>query len=255
MSTRFERFLSDFSEERTMRMVPSAVWVGLAVLSLLPMTALAAETGEGSGLYLRLDAGGAVSNSVGGDIFRGTGFGNDFGSSFAADIGIGAAVPVRVPGLAFRGDAMVGYLPSLGADHNAQSSAGTLGVHTSISVWTGMANAYADIGTGSPWTPFVGFGVGVASVDLSRLNYTLRGVSNASESGTTRTNFAWSAMAGLGYKITPSLTSEIGYRYLDAGTVRSSGAVTLFNGVTVSQPPLQNELTVHEFTVGLRYAF
>jgi opacity protein-like surface antigen len=45
---------------------------------------------------------------------------------------------------------------------------------------------------------------------------------------------AWALAAGFGYKITPSMTLDIGYRYLNSGTVN-----TLINP--------QTGLTIHQY--------
>jgi opacity protein-like surface antigen len=89
--------------------------------------------------------------------------------------------------------------------------------------WVGLVNVYADLGTWWCLTPFVGAGVGAATIKTSGIsdNATFPGGGNASSyfaDGATKTNFAWALHAGLAYRVTNSFTVELAYRYLDMGT-------------------------------------
>jgi opacity protein-like surface antigen len=112
----------------------------------------------------------------------------------------------------------------------------------STSSYIAMANAYVDLGTWYGLTPFIGGGVGfaqnrftgIANPGLSYLGpgstgsptggYMGNGVSN---------NFAWALMAGLDFKVTHNLTLELGYRYLNYGTLKT-GPATCFNGTAAN---------------------
>ncbi len=88
-----------------------------------------------------------------------------------------------------------------------------------------LANAYADLGTWWCITPFVGAGVGTARVSIG--NFTDTGdISNGASppphsldyAGTnSKWNFAWALHAGLAYKVTPGLTVELAYSYVNMG--------------------------------------
>ena len=93
-----------------------------------------------------------------------------------------------------------------------------------------LANGYFDIGTWWNVTPYVGAGVGVAYNTVTGVTDTgmapNAGFGYASANSTT--NFAWAAMAGLSYAVTPNLKLELGYRYLDMGNA-TTGAIVCTN--------------------------
>lgn len=92
-------------------------------------------------------------------------------------------------------------------------------------LWTSsaFANAYIDLGTWYGVTPYVGAGIGAS------YNYLDIGP------GEGDWNFAWAAMAGAAYHLSPNLSVDLGYRYVDLGTVNAL------------------DVTAHEFRVGFRY--
>lgn len=123
-----------------------------------------------------------------------------------------------------------------------------------------MINAYADLGTWWCVTPFVGFGVGTSYNMISGFrddNIQVNGgVTNASvatfaDRGTW--NFAWAAHAGLGYKVSPSLTLELAYSYVSLGSARP-GAYTLLNGSSGPSTIMMKDITSHDVKFGVRWA-
>jgi opacity protein-like surface antigen len=147
-----------------------------------------------------------------------------------------------------------------------------------------LANAYFDLGTYYGFTPYVGGGLGLNMDKLtatSNYNETANGLPyaanltavapyppvwvnalgqtlapqpnipfaqqfwNRSISSTTY-SMAWALAAGIGYKLTPSAELDIGYRYLNSGTVN-----TLLNpqtGTTIRQTNAS-----HQIRVGVLY--
>ena len=106
-----------------------------------------------------------------------------------------------------------------------------------IESWVGLANAYIDLGTYHCLTPYVGGGVGFASISVLGLkdvnvpnNSVFYGTDN------TETNFAWAVYAGLAYDVTPGLTIDLSYRYTDLGDA-SSGRVTGLRQFELLQEP------------------
>lgn len=98
-----------------------------------------------------------------------------------------------------------------------------------IQSWVGLVNGYIDLGTYHCLTPFVGGGVGFASITVSGLkdvnvpnNSVFFGQTN------TETNFAWTVYGGLSYDVTPGLSIDLTYRYTDLGDA-SSGRVTAYD--------------------------
>ena len=131
--------------------------------------------------------------------------------------------------------------------------------HGGYTSWLGLVNAYADLGTWWCITPFVGVGVGAARITTAGFtdNATfMAGSSNASSyfaEGTTKTNLAWAAHAGLAYKVSPNFTVELAYRYLDMGTV-GHGAGQFYNGTRIGQSSFQyRDLTSHDLKLGVRW--
>lgn len=98
-----------------------------------------------------------------------------------------------------------------------------------------MANAYYDRPLGSDLSLFVGGGVGVAQLRSSAVQHFT--IVQAPFAGTqtgsiwpsrTRTNFAFSATAGLDRRLSRKLTFEIGGRYLSMGRYDTGYNVNLF---------------------------
>lgn len=97
-----------------------------------------------------------------------------------------------------------------------------------------MANAYFDYLTCTPWTPYVGAGIGSAYLkadfgDVAKSNY----------------NLAWQVMAGLTYDINSNWTLDAGYRYADLGRIRKNF------GDSVAKVTARD----HEVLLGVRYTF
>lgn len=97
-----------------------------------------------------------------------------------------------------------------------------------------MANAYFDYLTCTPWTPYVGAGIG-----LSHLK------ADFGETGKSANNLAWQVMAGIAYDVTSNWTLDAGYRYADLGRVRKN-----FGDEVVKVTARD-----HEIMFGARYNF
>ena len=99
---------------------------------------------------------------------------------------------------------------------------------------SGMANIYFDYLTCTPWTPYVGAGMGVSylkvkSDEVSRSGYRL----------------AWQVMGGVTYDINTNWALDLGYRYADLGRVRMA------NDESVAKISARD----HEIMFGARYSF
>jgi opacity protein-like surface antigen len=121
-----------------------------------------------------------------------------------------------------------------------------------IESWVGLFNTYVDIGTWHCVTPYVGGGVGFASISvlgLKDVNVPNNGVAFGKDN--TETNFAWAVYGGLSYDVTPAVTIDLSYRYLDIGDA-SSGIRTNYLGGTSA--PLQIEdITSQDVMLGVRW--
>jgi opacity protein-like surface antigen len=114
-----------------------------------------------------------------------------------------------------------------------------------IKTWTGLINAYGDLGTWYGVTPYLGGGIGLTNIRASanemyywndgQGNYGGSGVNSYKSSvvnaiihygypgnvGPTqvRNNFSFALMAGIAYDIAPHLKLDVGYRYLNMGSL------------------------------------
>lgn len=123
----------------------------------------------------------------------------------------------------------------------------------SKSEWLVLANAYVDLGTWWCVTPFVGAGIGGSRNTIS--NFTDVNVPMASVlTGPTASkwNFAWALHAGLAYQVTPSLTLELAYRYVDLGD-GVSGPFTAYDGSRTYDPMTFKGITSHDLKLGVRW--
>ncbi len=125
-----------------------------------------------------------------------------------------------------------------------------------LSSWAVMANAYWDIGTWHGVTPFFGGGLGGALNTMkgfTDVNTTTNGVAYGAKHA--QWSLAWQLSAGLAYQITPEMTLEAAYRYMDLGSA-SSGDLVAYDGTnTVNNPMEFRHLTSQDFKIGFRYAF
>jgi opacity protein-like surface antigen len=123
-----------------------------------------------------------------------------------------------------------------------------------IESWVGLVNAYVDLGTWWCVTPYVGGGVGFASIDvigLKDVNVPNGGVAFAKDN--TETNFAWALYAGLAYKVNPSLTIDLAYRYTDIGDAES-GIRTAYDLSSTASGIEIEDITSHDLLLSVRLA-
>ena len=98
-----------------------------------------------------------------------------------------------------------------------------------------MANVYFDYLTCTPWTPYVGAGMGVS--------YLKADFGNVAKSVHT---LGWQVMAGINYEINSHWALDLGYRYADNGRVRKVWADDAKTKITSRE---------HDILFGVRYAF
>ena len=155
--------------------------------------------------------------SIGDTAFAGGGFGYQYNSWLRGDL----TAEYRINTSYRAGQAFIGFFPPncvggcFGADH----------YQGNISTVLLMANGYVDLGTWYGVTPFIGGGVGAAFHNFGGLTDYGFGVANGGI-GVARdldtTNFAWAAMAGFAFNVTPNFKVELGYRYVDMGRITSN---------------------------------
>lgn len=131
----------------------------------------------------------------------------------------------------------------------------------SKSEWVVMANAYVDLGTWWYVTPFIGAGVGASHNRISGFRddgvifnggVLSNSVTYAGDAG--KWNLAWAIHAGLAYRVTPNVTLELAYRYINLGD-GVTGPTNSFDGVTVvnGSPFTIKDITSHDLKLGVRW--
>jgi opacity protein-like surface antigen len=140
----------------------------------------------------------------------------------------------------FRADVTIDYAP--GAGYASVRPDYRMKVET----LTTLANFYLDLGTWYGITPYVGAGAGVSwnrTGEYFSNALLLPGLTGQKEA---KWDFAWAAMGGLTYNLSPNLLLDVSYRYLNMGD-----AITLIasnnNQLTLK------DLTAQEIRIGLRY--
>ena len=121
-----------------------------------------------------------------------------------------------------------------------------------MNISTLFANAFYDINTGTKFTPYVGGGIGLASISVKdNFSEGTYGYSTAS-SRKTVSNFAWNLSAGVAYSFDSNWALDLGYRYSDFGKVSGSTATDNTGGYVYKA---KSDVTAHEVGLGLRYTF
>ena len=125
-----------------------------------------------------------------------------------------------------------------------------------------LANVYADLGTWWCVTPYIGAGVGTSRNTIS--NFTDIGVNGtflfgtvpglASASSASKWDLAWALHTGLAYRVTPNVTVELGYSYMNLGD-GVTGALVTKDGVTAHQAMTFKDITSHDLKLGVRWNF
>jgi len=122
-----------------------------------------------------------------------------------------------------------------------------------IQSWVGLANAYVDLPTVWCITPFVGGGIGLASISVNGLkdvNVPNNSVFYGADH--TQTNFAWAFYGGLAYDVNPSLTIDLTYRYLNLGDARSGRVTAYDNSSSYSGVDIDN-IHSNDVMLGVRW--
>jgi opacity protein-like surface antigen len=93
-----------------------------------------------------------------------------------------------------------------------------------------LGNVIFDIGTNSPFTPFIGAGMGFSNVDME-----LEGGSDDD------TVFAYQFIAGMGFKVSEVTSIDISYRYFATDDQEFGG--------------IESEYATHNLFAGVRFSF
>jgi opacity protein-like surface antigen len=123
-----------------------------------------------------------------------------------------------------------------------------------IESWLGLVNAYVDLGQWCGVTPYVGGGIGMASVSVLGLRDT-NPVRSTTYYGADHTeyNFAWALYAGMSYDVTDRVTLDFAYRYLDLGDAKT-GRATDYLGTSSYSGVELSDITSHDLMLSARFA-
>lgn len=131
--------------------------------------------------------------------------------------------------------------------------------------WAMMANFYVDLGTYCTFgclTPYLGAGVGFAHHTVSGFSDTSTGfntVLGATGSlgsyavTSSKTTFAWALMAGVGYRVSERLSLELGYRYLNMGSLPVLSLINNDPTVIENRSVRVRNVSAHEIRLGMRW--
>jgi opacity protein-like surface antigen len=205
----------------------------------IPVQPVAPVQWLSSGWYLRGDFGYRFGASVRGDspapVPDATS--NDIGNGFVGGAGFG----IKTRWL--RTDVTLDY-------GSPQKYTGTVAAPNDttakIQANTALFNGYFDLGTWYRITPYIGGGLGTSYVRVTDYQST----GSPPFGGNTNHDqwtFAWALMAGLGVPVTPNMTVDVGYRYLNVGdaSARDTGAGAM----------IFRNVAGHEVRVGMRWSF
>jgi len=153
----------------------------------------------------------------------------------------------------YRGDAAF-----FGLDSAPNANVPNTGIQTNeytadVRSWLFLANAYWDICNFNGFTPYVGAGIGFASLTVDGLkDVNVPATSVFFADSHTNTNFAWAIHAGLAYDVTDRFAIDLAYRYADLGTAKS-GIATAYDGSSSYSGVSIQDITTNDLIVGFRY--
>ena len=142
----------------------------------------------------------------------------------------------------FRADVTMDYAP------RASVTSVTPDYRMKVEAFTTLANVYLDLGTWWGITPYVGAGAGISwnrTGDYFSNALLFPGLQGA-DVNKAKWDFAWAAMGGLTFNLSPNLLMDVSYRYLNMGDAITPIASDN-NQLTI------RDMTAQEFRLGLRY--
>jgi opacity protein-like surface antigen len=206
---------------------------GVAVVAMLVMAPVAASA---ESFYAALRVGPGFTQ----DTLDGM-FGLEDTTQYKTGVTLGAAVGYVLP-LGFRAEGEFGFL------HIPVKSEGGVGESGYINNYLLMANGYYDLKLAvlGPFKPYVGFGLGVARVNILQ-DIFRESVGRNVHVNTPRTSFAYQARAGLAFELTRAWDLTAGYRF-----VHINGAPYQRFGVDVGNVGALNN---HSLELGAAFKF
>ena len=124
-----------------------------------------------------------------------------------------------------------------------------------------LANVYAELGTYSGFTPYVGAGAGVAYNHMSNIYEYASWTGSSSGTnfgiipGGSKWSPAWALHAGFAYDLSPNLKLDVGYSYKDLGKVASVGNSNCNTSGCLPESIELKRIQNHSLHVGARWMF
>jgi len=119
-----------------------------------------------------------------------------------------------------------------------------------LGIQTAFANVYYDFRNASAFTPYLGFGLGMASVKA-------KGKTRDYPLGSkTSTNFAWNVGAGVAYAFTDMISLDLAYRFVSPGKGETKESLTWDSyPITAYAKHKTDNLYIHQLMLGVRFTF
>lgn len=114
--------------------------------------------------------------------------------------------------------------------------------HSSVATLAVLLNGYLDFAPMGPVTPYVGAGIGGAMAWFDDVHYRAACNCTGTRSGGSQLNLAWALSAGAAVELTPTVSLDLGYRYLSIGSVKMTRATL-------------DDLGTHQVRLGARVGF
>ncbi len=183
-----------------------------------------------------------INSSVDSAVFAGIGAGYQFNSYLRGDI--------------------TGEYRARARHHHVDTFTGSTGPGAnldtgSVGGYVALANAYVDLGTWYRVTPFIGAGIGMASMTMGKTTDTGFNVASGSSGvapAKTNTRLAWALHAGASFDLGNNWRAEGAYRYLNIGKLNGGSVVCTPACPGYYHVQIKN-LVSHDLRFGLRYLF
>jgi outer membrane protein OmpA-like peptidoglycan-associated protein len=203
----------------------AALCLGAALAAGLPLAVQAADKGAYVGV-------GIGPNWTRDSDVKGSGIDNtvDFDTGIAAVLSAGWAY-----GNGVRSEIELGH-----RRNDVDSITGTTNGVGHVRTWSGMVNVLYDFNTNSPFTPYIGGGIGMARVDGQGSAFGTTSVDD------TANGFAYQGIVGVGYRLNENATVFTDYRYF---------ATRDLDFTTADGRSVDADYANHTVLVGLRFNF
>ncbi|MDR1499071.1 MAG: outer membrane beta-barrel protein [Rickettsiales bacterium] len=133
---------------------------------------------------------------------------------------------------------------------NTTSTQGAMAIKMQLKTY--YINTYYDIKTSTDFTPYVGFGVGIANISGRSIAVDMP--SNYAIYGKLNTNsFTYNIGFGVGYNVNNIFTVDVGYRYTNVNKMEDG--LVYKEPTNISTVTEEGHVSSHEIMVGARYNF